>query len=472
MVEERNDSVNVLFSTEKSIWILGVSYRLRKNTRSVILPSAIQADSTQLHVDSSLFLNHHHQKRSASPNRTQNGRKPDAPPQRRSEDVGGNRRRANTSGVMMNKKKLQAIAQLQNYPGMPPLPEPGTPGIVPAIPGTRPLASIPSQDLLLSKQSNIGMNLGVGISSRSGSSNGGVIGPTPISPMPFPDDPATVEPAGRLGQETDNDTEIDGESIVSTTRKSGHLAQSQVQPVEQRSKSSKMGRLRSWVARTAKPMRRKSDALSDVPTKECNASSNITSRPASPQPPKNHPMRLSNDAPPQRLVGGVKTPSVMSSAVRTSTNVSANFSSGSDPRALGIAIPSQSTHLRRKSKETLTSVSGSYAVSEGMRRSWYESDAGSNAHPPVPPMPIPSRPDSHSLASVGASGGSSSYYEGRSAALNRNPAIASSVQLRPTSSHSHAQSQKRIASGSSSHTNSSSNNTMVIGPTRREAAVR
>ncbi|KAJ2385286.1 hypothetical protein GGI23_006745, partial [Coemansia sp. RSA 2559] len=430
MVEERNDSVNVLFSTEKSIWILGVSYRLRKNTRSVILPSAIQTDSAQLHVDSSLFLSHHHQKRSASPTRTQNARKPDATPQRRSEDI-GNRRRANTSGVMMNKKKLQTIAQLQNYPGVPPLPEPGTPG-VPVIQGVRPLASIPSQDLLLLQQS--GMNTGIGVVGRGGGSS--AIGPTPISPMPFPDDPV-AEPAGRLGQDTDNDAEIDGDSIISNPRKSNHLAQQYLQPAE-RPRSSKMGRLRSWVARTAKPMRRKSDALSDSHGKDCNSSSIITSRPASPQP--HRPMRVSNDTP--QRGGGIKTPSIVSSAARTSTNVSANFSSGSDPRALGIAIPSQSTHLRRKSKETLNSVSGSYAVSDGMRRSWYESDAGSSALPPVPPMP-----DSHSLVSVGGGGSSSSFYDGRSAALSRNPGIAASVQLRPTSSHSHAQDQRRIASG-------------------------
>ncbi|KAJ1668010.1 hypothetical protein EV178_000944 [Coemansia sp. RSA 1646] len=460
MVEERNDSVNVLFSTDKSIWLLGVSYRLRKNTRSVILPSAIQADSTQLRIDSSLFLNHHHQKRSASPSRTNNPRKADAAPQRRSEDV-GNRRRANTSGVMMNKKKLQSIAQLQNYPGVPPLPEPGTPGMpgIPLIQGTRPLASIPSQDLLLSRQGGIGIGIGIGGSSTT-------VGPTPISPMPFPDDPVT-ESVGRLGQETDNDVEIDSDSIISTTKKNSHLTQQQhLQPVE-RPKSSKMGRLRSWVARTAKPMRRKSDALSENQTKDCGGSSS-TSRPASPQP--SHPLRLSNDAP--QRIGGTRTPSLASAVARTSTNVSTNFSNGSDPRALGIAIPSQATHLRRKSKETLTSVSGSYAVSDGMRRSWYESDAGSSALPPVPPMPIPSMPDTHSLASVGGGGSSSSYYDGRSAALNRNPGIASSIQLRPLSSHSHAQSQnqRRIASGSSNHTNNSSS--MVIGPTRREATVR
>ncbi|KAJ1837154.1 hypothetical protein LPJ57_011480, partial [Coemansia sp. RSA 486] len=48
MVEERLDSVNVLYSTERSIWILGVSYRLKKNTKNVILPAAIEADNSHL----------------------------------------------------------------------------------------------------------------------------------------------------------------------------------------------------------------------------------------------------------------------------------------------------------------------------------------------------------------------------------------------------------------------------------------
>ncbi|KAI7827285.1 hypothetical protein BX661DRAFT_171224 [Kickxella alabastrina] len=150
MVEERHDSVNVLFSTEKSIWILGVSYRLKKNTKSVTLPAAIEADSTHLHADSSLFLSHHHQKRSISPSTSHHLRKADIISQRRSEDI-SSRRRANTSGVMLNKKKLQSIAQLQNYVGMPALPEPGTPTLA-ATPGPRTLASIPSQDLLRPKQ--------------------------------------------------------------------------------------------------------------------------------------------------------------------------------------------------------------------------------------------------------------------------------------------------------------------------------
>ncbi|KAJ2691668.1 hypothetical protein GGH99_002245 [Coemansia sp. RSA 1285] len=449
MVEERNDGVNVLFSTEKSIWILGVSYRLRKNTRSVILPSALQADSTRLQVDSSLFLSHHHQKRSSSPTRTHNARKVDLAPQRRSEDI-SSRRRANTSGVMMNKKKLQSIAQLQNYPGLPPLPEPGVPGMSIAQ-GARTLASIPSQDLLRPRQGGMGIGIGSGT---------GGVGPTPISPMPFPDDPIT-ESVGRLGQETDNDGgDVDAESIISIAKKSTHLTQQHLQPAE-RPKSSKMGRLRSWVARTAKPMRRKSDALNDSQSKDCGSS--ITSRPVSPQP--RHHLRLSNDAP--QRVGGTKTPSIASAtaaaaAVRTSTKASASFTSGSDPRALGIPLPNTAALLRRKSKETLTTLSGSYAMSDEMRRSLYESDAASIGLPPVPPMP-----DSHSLASAG---GNSSFHDGRSAALGRNPGIASSLQGRPLSSHSHAQSHSRIASGSSSsHANSSS---MMIGPTRREANVR
>ncbi|KAJ2765967.1 hypothetical protein GGI18_006099, partial [Coemansia linderi] len=244
MVEERNDSVTVLFPTEKSIWILGVSYRLKKNAKNVILPAAIETDSTHLQMDSTLFLSHHHQKRSTSPSRTHQSRKPEAASQRRPEEV-INRRRANTSGVMLNKKKLQGISQLQNYPGPPPLPEIGSSGAATVAlsskHGTRVLAPIPSQDLLRPKP----------------------VGPTPISPMPFPDEPAVPMDAGRLGHDVDHDLDIDSDTIASGTRQP-MFTQAHLQPME-RPKSSKMNRLRSWVARTTNPMRRKSDVMVEGP---------------------------------------------------------------------------------------------------------------------------------------------------------------------------------------------------------------
>ncbi|KAJ1882301.1 hypothetical protein LPJ66_011176, partial [Kickxella alabastrina] len=238
MVEERHDSVNVLFSTEKSIWILGVSYRLKKNTKSVTLPAAIEADSTHLHADSSLFLSHHHQKRSISPSTSHHLRKADIMSQRRSEDI-SSRRRANTSGVMLNKKKLQSIAQLQSYVGMPALPEPGTPTLA-ATPGPRTLASIPSQDLLRPKQVPVG----------------------PPSPMPFPDDPFDGSPRLGIDADYDIDIEIDSDTIA-CARNQAPLSQAYLNSQE-RPKSSKMNRLRSWVARTTNPIRRKSDVVVDV----------------------------------------------------------------------------------------------------------------------------------------------------------------------------------------------------------------
>ncbi|KAJ2692522.1 hypothetical protein H4R19_006137, partial [Coemansia spiralis] len=173
IVEERGDNVNVLFSTDRSIWILGVSYRLKKNARNVMLPAAIDADSSHLQAGSGLFLSHVHQKRSASPSRTQRARKQDAASQRRSEDVAGNRRRANTSGAMMNKKKLQGLAQMQTLAGLPPIPDTGA--LAKHV--MRPLAPIASQDPLQPALGSTG----------------------PISPMPFPDDPSE-EPARGLVQ--------------------------------------------------------------------------------------------------------------------------------------------------------------------------------------------------------------------------------------------------------------------------------
>ncbi|KAJ2796169.1 hypothetical protein H4S07_006296, partial [Coemansia furcata] len=350
MVEERNDSVTVLFPTEKSIWILGVSYRLKKNAKNVILPAAIETDSTHLQMDSSLFLSHHHQKRSTSPSRTHQSRKPDTTTQRRPEEA-VNRRRANTSGVMLNKKKLQGISQLQNYPGPPAIPE-VVGGVAAAAAlsskhGPRALAPIPSQDLLRPKP----------------------IGPTPISPMPFPDEPVLPIDAGRLGHDTDHDLDIDSDTIASATRQP-MFTQAHLQPME-RPKSSKMNRLRSWVARTTNPMRRKSDVMGETPmyvqpnlsVKDNSTTAASTappaasrSRPTSPQPPSQTQTqppsaRVSSETP--RLSGGLGL-GLKGAARSISSN---SVGGGSDSRSLGLVPPSAGSRLRRKSRETLTTIS-------------------------------------------------------------------------------------------------------------------
>ncbi|KAJ2343049.1 hypothetical protein GGF43_005791, partial [Coemansia sp. RSA 2618] len=331
MVEERNDSVNVMFSTDRSIWILGVSYRLKKNSKHVMLPVAIQADSSHLRMDSSLFLTHHHQRRSASPSRSSRARKQEPAVQRRSEDIPGNRRRANTSGAMMNKKKLQIMTQMQSYPGVPPIPEPSTPAMMPKH-GLRPLASIPSQDLLRPRQ-----NTG-----------------EPISPMPFPDEPAIAESTrSTIEPEADRDSTCisGGVSTAPGTRKSSIISQAHLQATAERPKSSKIDRLRMWGARIAKPMRRKSDVATELMPRENGPVSSamissLGSRPVSPQP-----KRASAD-----------TPGVGPRAIaRVASNTGSSLASGSDPRSLGIGLgssglSSSGLHLRRRSKEALTSL--------------------------------------------------------------------------------------------------------------------
>ncbi|KAJ2393191.1 hypothetical protein H4S02_000365 [Coemansia sp. RSA 2611] len=420
MVEERNDSVNVLFSTDRSIWILGVSYRLKKNSKHVMLPTAIQANSSHLQMDSSLFLTHHHQRRNASPTRAGRARKQETP-QRRSEDIAGNRRRANTSGAMMNKKKLQIITQMQNYPGVPPLPEPNTPNKH----GLRTLASIPSQDLLRPRPAA-----------------------TPISPMPFPDEPSVPElPPPPPRSLAEPEPMIVEHSAVST-RKSSIISQANERP-----KSSKMGRLRSWVARTAKPMRRKSDLVGEQLPKDNGPVSSamisaLGSRPASPLP-----QRPSAETPLSAVprIGGIP---------RASSAAGSSLASGSDPRALGIGLSNASSssglHLRRKSKEALTSMSNSYQRVGDGRRSWYETDAGFPQHlPPVPHLPAAHLADPNAApATAGVSDRVPSGRYGVSAPLHR----------RPRSSHSNAAQQRRVASNSS--------NSIGFGPNRREPAVR
>ncbi|KAJ2718936.1 hypothetical protein H4S00_003623, partial [Coemansia sp. D1744] len=433
MVEERNDSVNVLFSTDRSIWILGVSYRLKKNSKHVVLPVAIQADSSHLQMDSSLFLTHHQQRRSASPARSHRARKPEAAPQRRSEDIAGNRRRANTSGAMMNKKKLQIITQMQNYPGVPPMPEPNTPGMMPKH-GLRPLASIPSQDLLRPRQTT----------------------GEPISPMPFPDEPFIAEPT-RSVVDVDVVREpinSSGASMTLGTRKSSIISQAHLQPTAERPKSSRINRLRSWVARTAKPMRRKSDVATDHGLKEYGpVSSSMVgvqgSRPVSPQP-----TRVSAETP---MVGA-------RSIVRASSNNGSSLTSGSDPRLLGFGLGSSGfgggsgfvggsgLHLRRRSKEALTTLSGSHRISDGPR-SWYDAEANLPHNlPPIPRLPDPHAPPATAGVNDRVPSG---RYGGVPAPIHR----------RPRSSHSNAPGQLRVASTSSGHA-------VGFGPNRREPTVR
>ncbi|KAJ2446747.1 hypothetical protein GGF42_005613, partial [Coemansia sp. RSA 2424] len=456
MVEERNDSVTVLFPTEKSIWILGVSYRLKKNVKNVILPAAIETDSSHLQMDSSLFLSHHHQKRSTSPSRTQQLRKPEAATQRRTEEV-GNRRRANTSGVMLNKKKLQGISQLQNYPGPPALPDVGSSvaaatAAVAALSSKhnpRALAPIPSQDLLRPKP----------------------VGPTPISPMPFPDEPAVPVEAGRLGHDVDHDLDIDSDTIASGTRQS-LFTQAHLQPLE-RPKSSKMNRLRSWVARTTNPMRRKSDVMGESPMyvlPNPSAKDNSTtaasavaaapppavekSRPTSPQPhTQPASTRVSSESPrPSGLGLGLK-----GAARSTSTN---SVGGGLDSRSLGLAPPGAGSRLRRKSRETLTTISSSLNLGDGQRRSWFDLDVGAHGNlPPVPTIPESATCDYNGVPSTPAPATASLMERG---ALPRPTTVNSAAQRRPRSSHSNAPSQRRIVSGPS----------LVLCPNRREANVR
>ncbi|KAJ2163003.1 hypothetical protein GGF46_000189 [Coemansia sp. RSA 552] len=429
MVEERNDSVNVLFSTERSIWILGVSYRMKKNSKRVMLPVALEADSSHLQMDSSLFLTHHHQRRSGSPTRAPRARKLDPAPQRRSEDIPGNRRRANTSGVMANKKKLQSIAQLQNYPGVPALPEPGTPGILSAAQGLRTLASIPSQDLLRPRQPP----------------------GEPISPLPFPDD-LVAEATNASIQETSTVN-----ASAPSTRKSSFASHLQLQQQQQneRPKSSKMGRLRSWVARTAKPMRRKSDIVAENAARDGSAAPLSTvglsmSRPSSP-PLRPRPLRTSQTS---RLSNEALSP-LPKGVPRTSTGSSSMGLGvgGLDPKMLGIGSPGGAgLLLRRKSKEALSVLSGASRLSDGARRSHHDSDMGFQHLPPIPHLQDHNAPP----ATAGVNDRiPSARYAG----------VPGGIQRRPRSSHSNAASQSRIASSSSS-------SHMSFGPTRQESAVR
>ncbi|KAJ2378141.1 hypothetical protein IW150_000977 [Coemansia sp. RSA 2607] len=456
MVEERHDSVNVLYSTDKSIWILGVSYRMKKNTKSVTLPAAIEADSTHLHIDSSLFLTHHHQKRSSSPNGSHHLRKPDVMSQRRSEDI-SSRRRANTSGVMLNKKKLQSIAQLQNYPSVPALPDSAAPITAASKLGMRTLASIPSQDYLRSRQ----------------------VPATPISPMPFPDDPA--EESSRFGTDTDYDVDVESDAAA-VARKNTPLSQAHLQ-LQERPKSSKMNRLRSWVARTTNPIRRKSDVVIDVlaspmsSTQFLNKESTLASatgsaspyvsstRPTSPQShihqPQSSRVSLESHRPPVQVSSGKDT-------VRSASGIpSSAASSGSDPRSLGIPGTAPATRLRRKSREAMTTISGSYKVGpDGNRRSWVDPDGNPQSMPPVPLLPEIATRDFHSSLTPLASAG---IPQERMAHGKLNTSLlASAQQKRPMSSHSNA--PQRMASSSTLGQGAASST--VFGPSRREANVR
>ncbi|KAJ1934192.1 hypothetical protein EC988_008881, partial [Linderina pennispora] len=231
LLVERADTVNVLFTTERTIWILGVCYRLSRDRGSVALPVGFDADSSYLQLDSSQFLNHH-QRRNISPvgsERTPMREGKRGVHHNISSISDAHRRRANTSGVVANKKKLQTIQQLQSFPNG------AVPEDVLQSSPTKPmfgsLVSIPSQDVLGGKRS-----------------------PTTASspswvPPPFPDDMLDI-PSNVAEHELDVNAET--ETISAAKRQSvGHA---------DRPKSSKMNRLRSWVTRTAHPMiRRKSD---------------------------------------------------------------------------------------------------------------------------------------------------------------------------------------------------------------------
>ncbi|KAJ1825373.1 hypothetical protein LPJ73_009274, partial [Coemansia sp. RSA 2703] len=311
-------------------------------------------------------------KRSSSPNGSHHLRKPDVMSQRRSEDI-SSRRRANTSGVMLNKKKLQSIAQLQNYPSVPALPDSAAPITAASKLGMRTLASIPSQDYLRSRQ----------------------VPATPISPMPFPDDPA--EESSRFGTDTDYDVDVESDAAA-VARKNTPLSQAHLQ-LQERPKSSKMNRLRSWVARTTNPIRRKSDVVIDVlaspmsSTQFLNKESTLASatgsaspyvsstRPTSPQShihqPQSSRVSLESHRPPVQVSSGKDT-------VRSASGIpSSAASSGSDPRSLGIPGTAPATRLRRKSREAMTTISGSYKVGpDGNRRSWVDPDGNPQSMPP------------------------------------------------------------------------------------------
>ncbi|KAJ2768742.1 hypothetical protein IWQ56_002824, partial [Coemansia nantahalensis] len=438
IVEERGDSVNVLFSTDRSIWILGVSYRLQKTARNVILPAAIDADSSHLQAGSGLFLSHIHQKRSASPSRTQRARKPDVATQRRPEDPAGNRRRANTSGAMMNKKKLQGLAQMQTMAGLPPIPDTGAL----AKHGLRPLAPIASQDPL---QPALGTA-------------------KPISPMPFPDDPSEG-PVGSSLLEA---------SVVSDAAGSRGLdAMSPPPPLPPlpppppmlhaqqagHPRSSRMGRLRSWVARTAKPMRRKSDVASEDPARDAgpvSSASLVSIRPLAataalppplqpqqkqPQPQQPQQQQQQQQQPPpvapalSRLSVESQASSSTKGILRTASG--ASMAGGLESRALGIGsrVATGPSLLQRKSKEALSVVSS-------RPRGGNDHDAGLHMAPPVP-----------ASASVHGAG-----------LPLRHPGVQAVAALaRPMSSHSNLAGQRRMGSNGGM---------AAIGPSRREAAVR
>ncbi|KAJ2816050.1 hypothetical protein GGI24_005841, partial [Coemansia furcata] len=290
--------------------------------------------------------------------------------------------------------------------------------------------------------------------------------------MPFPDEPVLPIDAGRLGHDTDHDLDIDSDTIASATRQP-MFTQAHLQPME-RPKSSKMNRLRSWVARTTNPMRRKSDVMGETPmyvqpnlsVKDNSTTAASTappaasrSRPTSPQPPSQTQTqppsaRVSSETP--RLSGGLGL-GLKGAARSISSN---SIGGGSDSRSLGLAPPSAGSRLRRKSRETLTTISSSLNLADGQRRSWFDIDVGAHGNlPPVPTIPESATRDYHGVPPTPALATASLVER---SGLPRPTAVNPAIQRRPLSSHSNAPSQRRIVSGPS----------LVLGPSRREANVR
>ncbi|KAJ1948006.1 hypothetical protein FBU59_001790, partial [Linderina macrospora] len=426
LLVERADTVNVLFTTERTIWILGVCYRLSRECKSVALPVGFDADSSYLQLDSSQFLNHH-QRRNISPvgpERTSAREGKRGVHHNISSIADAHRRRANTSGVVANKKKLQTIQQLQS------LPSTSVPEDILQTSPTKPmfgsLVSIPSQDVLGGKRSPTTTS-----------------SPTWIPP-PFPDDMLDIP----SNTEHDLDVDAETETINSAKRQSmGHA---------DRPKSSKMNRLRSWVTRTTHPMmRRKSDttetesmasALGISSRDVANGTSSMSgsyarSRPTSPQ---QQPSRASMSTVDSRQRHG---------GASVATKVSSRGTSpvrSSDPKSLGLGSGhSRFSHLRRKSKEgsraDMRKISNSNSTNSSVQASSKRRSLMDVDYTQIPPVPAVPEAYAGSHARIGTT------------------SISSKRPQSSSSNHNHPHGPpRRIVSG----------NNMMFAPMRREANVR
>ncbi|KAJ2883104.1 hypothetical protein FB639_002244 [Coemansia asiatica] len=241
-----------------------------------------------------------------------------------------------------------------------------------------------------------------------------------------------------------------------------------------------MNRLRSWVARTTNPIRRKSDVVIDVlaspmssaahhPGKDsglmtatgCASPYANSARSTSPQPQSQQQPQSNRPS-----LEGYRSSSQISNArdtVRSTGAISngAIIGSGSDPRGLGIGMSIPATRLRRKSKETMSSMSANHKGSgiSGQRRSWVDMEGNAQG---MPPMPTLSADSLAPLASAGIPHDRMAHGK-----LNTSLLSAAQQQRRPMSSHSSV-SQRIASNGGLGHSAASTG----FGPSRREANVR